>query len=127
MKKKELENLRNVTEKGLLEIGFRSDLFGYKYLCYATELIVQQPELREAICSKLYVLVGEHFGVSSSCVERSIRVAISNVKRNKGFGKLDEFFGSHLFENGKHPTSGELICLMAEYYNLGLYEDNNKK
>lgn len=118
-----IENIRKIIKLALLKIGMRCDFSGFNYLSYAIELVIQNPELINCLCTNLYVKIGEHFGVKNiSCVERSMRHAISDVERKKGFEPLNEMFGADLFNKGNRPTAGELIRLMAEYYNTGLYE-----
>ena len=117
-----IEDIRRVTKLSLLKIGMRCDFSGFNYLSYAIKLVIQNPELINSLCTNLYVQIGEHFGVKNiSCVERSMRHAISNIEKQKGFDTLNQMFGANLFVKGSRPTAGELIRLMAEYYNTGLY------
>lgn len=119
-----IEDIRKITKLALLKIGMRCDFSGFNYLSYAIELVIQNPELINSLCTNLYVKIGEHFGVKNiSCVERSMRHAISNIEKKKGFGSLNDMFNANLFEKGSRPTAGELIRLMAEYYNTGLYNE----
>ncbi len=119
-----IEDIRRVTKLALLKIGMRCDFSGFNYLSYAIELVIQNPELINSLCTSLYVKIGEHFGVKSTCcVERSMRHAIANIEKNKGFETLNHMFSANLFEKGNRPTAGELIRLLAEYYNTGLYKD----
>ena len=76
-----IEDIRRVTKLSLLKIGMRCDFSGFNYLSYAIELVIQNPELINSLCTNLYVQIGEHFGVKNiSCVERSMRHAISNIE-----------------------------------------------
>lgn len=118
----ELDEIRRIIKLALLKIGMRCDFSGFNYLSYAVELVIQDPNLINELCTNLYVKIGEHFGVkNTSCVERSIRHAISNIEKKKGFGSLNKMFNAQLYVQGNRPTAGELIRLMAEYYNTGLY------
>ncbi len=123
-KLEEIEDIRRITKLALLKIGMRCDFAGFNYISYAIELVIQNPELINSLCTNLYVQIGEHFGVKNiSCVERSMRHAISNIEKNRGFLTLNQMFNAKLFEKGNRPTAGELIRLMAEYYNTGLYKE----
>ena len=101
-----IEDIRRVTKLSLLKIGMRCDFSGFNYLSYAIELVIQNPELINSLCTNLYVQIGEHFGVKNiSCVERSMRHAISNIEKQKGFDTLNQMFGANLFVKGSRPTA----------------------
>lgn len=119
-----IEDIRKITKLALLKIGMRCDFSGFNYLSYAIELVIQDPDLINSLCTNLYVQIGKHFGVKNiSCVERSMRHAISDIEKKKGFESLNHMFSAPLFVKGSRPTAGELIRLMAEYYNTGLYKE----
>lgn len=122
MEDKELSTMRKIIKLTLIRIGIRCDLIGFSYLCYAIELVILNPNLIHSLCKDLYVKVSEKFDVKKdSCVERSIRHAIENTYINKSFAELNRMFKMQLYTVDEKPTAGELIRLVAEYYNLGLY------
>ena len=119
--------MRKVIKLTLIRIGIRCDLVGFNYLCYAVELVIQQPELIHNLCKGLYVMVGEHFEVEkTNSVERSIRHAIDCTAQNKSYGSLNDILQATVYGIDEKPTVGELIRLVAEYYNLELYKDTIK-
>ena len=123
MKEEDLCKMRKIIKITLIKIGFRVDLTGFSYLCYAIELVILDPSLIHGLCKKLYVLVGKKFEVhDDSCVERNIRHAIDNTYTCKSFLTVNKLFDADLFTINEKPTCGELIKLMAEYYNLDLYK-----
>ncbi len=125
MENKELFQMRKIIKLTLIRIGIRCDLIGFTYLCYAIELVILNPELSHNLCKGLYTLVSKKFKVEkSNCVERSIRHAIDNTSLNKSFAELNRMFKTQLYTIDEKPTVGELIRLVAEYYNLGLYKEN---
>ena len=122
MEDKELSTIRKIIKLTLIRIGIRCDLIGFSYLCYAIELVILNPNLIHSLCKDLYAKVSEKFDVKKdSCVERSIRHAIENTYINKSFAELNRMFKMQLYTVDEKPTAGELIRLVAEYYNLGLY------
>ena len=122
MEDKELSTMRKIIKLTLIRIGIRCDLIGFSYLCYAIELVILNPNLIHSLCKDLYAKVSEKFDVKKdSCVERSIRHAIENTYINKSFAELNRMFKMQLYTVDEKPTAGELIRLVAEYYNLGLY------
>jgi len=119
-----LEEVRKEIKLVLLRIGVRCDFSGFNYLTYGVELVIQNPNLINFLCTELYVKIAEHFEVQNiDCIERSMRHAISYVEKTKGFKALNDIFHAELYTNGKRPTTGELIQLLTEYYNAGLYKE----
>ena len=124
MEEKELENLRRVVRLTFIRIGVRCDLTGFKYLCSAVELVIKSPDLLHNLCKGLYKEIGKVYNaVNVSSVERSIRHAIENTLVNKSFSELNKMFKTKLYAIDDKPTAGELIRLVAEYYLLGLYDE----
>lgn len=125
MDEKELLDMRRIIKLALIRIGIRCDLIGFNYLCFAIELVILKPSLIRNLCKGLYLAVGKKFEIENeNCVERSIRHAIENTYINKSFAELNKMFKTQLYTINDKPTVGELIRLVAEYYNLGLYKEN---
>lgn len=125
MEEKELLNMRKIIKLTLIRIGIRCDLIGFSYLCFAIELVIQNPKLIHNLCKGLYIEVGKKFDTNKdSCVERSIRHAIENTYINKSFSELNRMFKTQIYTINDKPTAGELIRLVAEYYSLGLYKES---
>ena len=123
MAKKNLSEMRKVIKYSLMRIGFRVDTMGFAYLCYAVELVIKEPNLIHKLCKGVYAQVGEKFMVNNDlCIERSIRHAIEQTYINKSFMELNRMFKMELFTINDKPTCGELIKLVAEYYNMSLYK-----
>lgn len=120
----DLEKARKIIRLTLIKIGIRCDLNGFSYLCYAIELVIQNPKLGHNLCKGLYVEVGKKYENEKSCVERSMRNAIENTYINKSFTELNRMFNTHFYTVTYKPTPGEFIRLIAEYYTLGLYKDD---
>ena len=119
----DLNNARRIIKLAFIKIGIRCDLVGFSYLCYAVELVIQNPNLIHNLCKGLYNEIGKFYKANSdNCVERSIRHAIENTYINKSFVELNRMFNIQLYTIDDKPTAGELIRLVAEYYNLGLYK-----
>lgn len=125
MSDSDLSEMRGIVKLALIKIGIRCDLIGFSYLCYAIELVIFNPRLIHNLCKGLYLEVGKKFETDKeNCVERSIRHAIENTYINKSFIELNRMFNAQLYTINDKPTAGELIRLVAEYYNLGLYKSN---
>lgn len=126
MDEQELKTMQKIVKLALIRIGIRCDHIGFSYLCYGVELVVKDPELLKNLCKGLYVKIGEKFQVTkSSSVERSIRTAIDNTFINHTYEELNKMFKATLYTIKDKPTASELIRLVAEYYLLGLYKEDN--
>lgn len=120
----ELKKIRKVVKFALIKIGIRCDLVGFSYLCLAIEMVILNPNLIHNLCKGLYTEVGKAFNVNKqTCVERDIRHAIENTYINKNFNELNKMFHTEIYTYKDKPTAGELIKLVAEYYNLNLYKE----
>lgn len=117
------DKVRKIVKMAFIKIGIRCDLIGFSYLCTAVELAIEKPLLCNHLCKGLYMEVGKIFSIEKECcVERSIRHAIDTTFNQKSFENINQMFGTELFSVYDKPTAGELIKLVVEYYNLGLYE-----
>ena len=124
MENLDIKHLRKITRYALIKIGIKCDLCAFNYICHAVELVISTSEFSSNLC-ELYQKIAENFNTSSSSVERSIRHAIDLVSNTKGFNTLNAIFGTEIYKDYEKPTSGELINLLAEYYNLELYKKDN--
>ncbi len=123
MSELDLFKMRKAIKLTLMKIGIRCDLVGFAYLCSAVELVILNPDLINHLCTQLYVNVGEKYNVQKcNSVERSIRHAIENTMNAKSFSEINKMFNAVLFSIDEKPTVGQLIKLVADYYTLGLYE-----
>lgn len=128
MNTKEIDNIKAVIHYALIRIGFRVDLVGFNYLSYAIEIAISLPEETRSLCKGIYALVAKKFNTpGSSSVERSIRHSIDNTYQNKTFMEINEMFNMNIFSPKDKPTAGELIKLIAEYYNLEIYKKDMLK
>lgn len=119
-----LDEVRKEIKLVLLRLGVRCDFSGFNYLSYGAELVIQDPNLINFLCTELYVKIAEHYDVKNiDCIERSMRHAIAYVEKTKGFKTLNDIFHADLYVNGSRPTTGELIQLLSEYYKAGLYKE----
>lgn len=115
---------RNTIKLFLIKIGMKCSLNGFAYLCYAAELVINNPKLIYDLCGNVYIQVAKYFEIkNSNCIERSIRHAIDHLANSNGFSLLNKIFKTNLYSKHDKPTSGEFIKLCAQYYSLGIYKD----
>lgn len=85
----------------LLNIGMPPHLYGYSYVVYSMELILQDPSYLHSVTKGLYIDVARHFNATPQRVERAIRNAINNAWLH---GNMD--FIGHVFKNCVRPDKG---------------------
>ena len=71
--------------------------------------------------------MAKKFNTPGSSVEKSIRHSIDDTFQNKTFVAINEMFNMNIFSPKDKPTAGELIKLIAEYYNLEIYKKDMLK
>lgn len=72
--------MKNKIQKILLKLGITPDLKGFNYICRMIE-IVKADELNKKSVVGIYEEIAEEYETTASCVERSIRHAISKVDK----------------------------------------------
>lgn len=115
-------DVRRVAKFALIKLGFKVNLLGFSYLTYAVELVVKEPRLIYNLHKDLYIKISDHFKVGSIAVDRCIRKSIDDTFECRSLLEINDLFHSKIVEFEEKPTSGQLIGLIAEYYNLGLYK-----
>lgn len=111
-----LDNV-NVTKEiknVLIRLGFSPNLRGYKYLCTAINLTLQDNELINRVTKGLYPKVAEVYGDNTDSVERNIRHAIKVAYNSKKIFEINNIFASTILTSNEKPTSSQLIALLVE-------------
>ncbi|MGN1201232.1 MAG: sporulation initiation factor Spo0A C-terminal domain-containing protein [Candidatus Caccovivens sp.] len=117
---KEIEKIVKLT---LIRIGVKCDLIGFSYLAKAIEYAIAEP-MQVYNLKGLFADVAKFYGVKNPFrVEANIQNAITFTYNNKGFDVLNKLFGMEVVKKGYKPTSAEVIKLVAEYYEMGLYKN----
>ena len=127
MKENELNKVRKIIKYALIKIGFQVNRVGFKYLCYAIELVIQDPSLIHRLCKGVYAKVAEEYNVKYLCIERDIRHSIEATYIDRSFLEVNQMFKTNIFTIDSKPKTGELIQLIVEYYNLELYKQEGVK
>ena len=117
---KEVQRIIKLT---LIRLGIKCDLVGFSYLVHAVEVAIEQPMLVYNL-KKLFVIVAKRCNVENPFrVEANIQNAITLTHNTKGFSSINDLYGMEVFKPNYKPTTAEIIKLVAEYYNLGLYKN----
>ena len=99
----------------LLDIGVPDNLTGHRYVKYAIELAIADPEMIDKITKGLYPTVAKRFNTTSSRAERAIRHAIETAWDRGDLDVLAKYFGNTVSINKGKPTNSEFIARVANY------------
>ena len=102
----------------LRNIGVSANLRGYKYLKYAIQLAIENPNVLNGITKNLYPDVAKHFQSDSSKVERGMRHAIDVAWLRGDVDIQQVIFGNSVNLKTGKPTNSEFIAGVAEYLGL---------
>ena len=121
------QELKTKIRRILIKLDFRIDLSGFDYLVTAVALAIRDERYTKNLCEKLYPKVAELHETSASCVERSIRNAISKASISSGLKKINKAYGATLITPYERPSVGRLIKVLVEVYNTNLVGDVLRK
>ena len=116
-------DMQRIIKLTLIRLCIKCDLVGFSYLVQSIEIAIEQPMLVYNL-KKLFAIVAQRCNVENPFrVEANIQNAITLTYNTKGFSSINEMYGMEVFKSNYKPTTAEIIKLVAEYYNLGLYKD----
>ena len=98
----------------LKQIGINQDLKGYKYIKYATDLIMQDDKYLDFITKELYPALAEQFHTRPTAVERAIRHAVENCFNNADAKVIELMFGNSIPANKDKPTNTHFLAALVE-------------
>lgn len=102
----------------LRNIGVSANLRGYRYLKYAIQLTVENPDILNRVTKDLYPDVANHFQSDPSRVERGMRHAIDVAWLRGDVDTQQVIFGNSVNLKTGKPTNSEFIAGVAEYLGL---------
>lgn len=110
------EDLETTISKTLLKLGIPVHIKGYRYVREAIKIVVEEPEIINAVTKKLYPKVGKCYDTTPSRTERAIRHAIE-VSVERGDKELHQKLFTYSPEISKKiPTNSEFIASLADYF-----------
>lgn len=112
--------IQNKSRRLLTKIGLPANLKGYEYINYSILLSIADRTYLHSIVKRLYTTIGQRYDVSASCVEHSIRHAISRIWNVNNYENLSEVLGYTYNCAGDRPTNAEFIALMTEIVKIEL-------
>lgn len=108
------DSVFNCSANTLRSLGLTGKYDGFMYMCRAIEEIlkIEEPPHFQSI----YYDIGKEFDVNRCSVERSIRYAISYVKRAGNRHNLSAIFGEAMDDEKNFSNSKFLTILAADIY-----------
>ena len=120
----EHEEMVKVIRFALVKIGCKINHLGFQYLCYAVELVILNPGAIHNLLKEVYQKISDVFGVGNlMTVHSSIRNVIELTFETGSFIEINNLLKMNIYTLDDKPSCGEIIGLIAEYYNLKLYKD----
>lgn len=102
----------------LKQAGITKNLKGYGYLKTAVKLTIQDYSLIGSITKVLYPMIAKEHGTTVSCVERSIRHALTLAWDKKNCKDFYRKLGYFVEENLKPTNRSFIIAIVGDYKNM---------
>lgn len=99
--------ISNVAEKLLFVLGFKSNLFGTRYLIDG--IVLRYAKENASLCKELYPEIAQKYNTTASRVERGIRHCISGCYESGNLSMLNQLFHCNIVSSNYSPTNSELI------------------
>mgnify|MGYP003291668549 CR=1 FL=1 len=101
----------------LLNIGTPTNLKGFRYITYAVQLILANPDTATIkIVDGLYVDVAKKYNTTASSVERGIRHAIGVTWTNGNLEYIYKLFRNSINPLKGSPTNTQFIMRLYYYF-----------
>lgn len=94
----------------LKKLGARPGCKGYFYLKEALQIVMEEDKMLHC-CNDIYPAVAEEFNTKPTCVERTIRYCIADIREHTPVEILNEILG----ENTSIITNSNFIGRVYEY------------
>lgn len=108
------ENREQKIREILLEVGVPAAIRGYRYAATAIGLLLEEPELAEAITKELYPRVAMIHNSTYSRVERAIRHGIEVAWERGDMDVHYRFFRNSVSGEKGKPTNSEFLTRIAD-------------
>lgn len=100
-------------QKLIHSLGINATYQGYRYLCYAVSLALEDEDRLLFISKSLYPLIAEKYQSNAGTVERNIRTVITVCWDRGNRDLLKEIAPYPLTAK---PTAGEFIDILVTYF-----------
>ena len=119
------KRMTRVVHYALTKLGCKVDKLGFRYLSYAVMIVIKNPPALHNLCKQVYQKVADRFEVNNAMtVHSSIRNMVDEICATGNSLILNKMFGADHFKETDHISCGELIGLIAIYYTLEYYKND---
>ena len=120
----EHDKMVKVIRFALVKIGCKINHLGFQYLCCAIEIVIMNLRAIHNLLKEVYQKISDEYNVGNRMtVHSSIRNVIEQTYETGSFLEINKLFNTEIYTLDDKPTCGEIIGLLAEYYNLKLYQN----
>lgn len=102
----------------LHDLGVPPHIKGYQYLRDGVMMVVEAPEVINAVTKTLYPTIATMNNTTPSRVERAMRHAIAVTWRRGNTRLMNELFSYTIRSGSGKPTNSEFVALLAEKIRL---------
>ena len=99
----------------LLTIGFPQHVYGYEYIMYSMDLILQEPHRLHHITKEIYPDVAKHFKTTPARVERAMRHSIQTAWTYGNMQMIYRIFGNSIRPDKIFPTNTQMLAGLYYY------------
>ena len=96
------------------QLGIHANLSGYYYLVHAIALVADDNSYLYNIAKRLYPKIAEQFNTTSTSIDRNLRTVIRIIWERGNLHYLEKIAG---YSIDYKPSNGEIIDILASYYN----------
>lgn len=115
---KEQKSQEEVVTDYIRRIGMPTHLKGYYYVREAIVIVVNEPEMLEAVMKELYPRIAKKFKTTWNKVEKGIRSCIEVTWEKGNKKEIEELFQYTICNKKGKPTNSEFIALIADEIQL---------
>lgn len=110
---KELNELECMISRRVLILGIPINTCGYKYICQATIMAMENWDVIYAITKEVYPQIAKLNGVSPESVEKAMRLAIHAACKKNSDSLRAVLMGHTIPKDDHRLTNSEFIGLLA--------------
>ena len=112
--------ISDLATKYMLQLGFDVRNMGFEYFKVAILLCCEDKTYMKAITKRLYPKIAEIFGVTSTSVERDIRVSIRKAYSTGGLLGLNDIYDAIIYNNDFVFSNSELLGILVNKINYDI-------
>lgn len=97
----------------LVQLGTPAHIKGHRYIITGLRLVLNKPDIIDAITKELYPQIAKVHSTTASRVERAIRHAIEVTWDRGDLETLTKYFGNTISITKGKPTNSEFLAMVS--------------